>query len=200
MAVGSRRMTRSDGAAAPRPAPAGDAEPGQVAQVQPFSLARPAPREADLDLSRIEGTLGALLRTMQCRSFRDYYEAFGHLGLTPARHAALDIIASNPGVLQVQVANVLGLQGPNMAKLVKEFERDGLIVRERNARDARGVGLALSDRGKAMLDAIEGPAKDVDRSTASALTDIEFQLLLQLLLKALGPLWNNNAGGGPTEF
>lgn len=150
---------------------------------------RQSAKGPELDLSKLQNTLGFLLRTLQVNSFRAFHTEFGRRGLTPARHAILTVIESNPGVRQVQLASIFGLHEPNMAKLVKEFEVSGLVHRTRSKNDGRAVSLALSDKGNAFMARIEQKALEVDRQTVSSLTNIEAALLKQLLLKALTPLW-----------
>lgn len=154
---------------------------------------RQTTKRPELDLSKIEHTLGFLVRTLQVRSFRAFHAEFGSIGLTPARHAILTIIESNPGVRQVQLASILGLQEPNMTKLVKEFESSGLVQRTRRPEDARAVGLTLTDAGRDFMTGIEPRLLEFDRQTVGSLTDFEAALLKQLLLKALTPSWE--AGG-----
>lgn len=159
-----------------------------VKQIMLVSVRQPEKRP-ELDLSKLQHTLGFLVRTLQVRSFRAFHAEFSSLGLTPARHAILTVIGSNPGIRQVQIASIFGLREPNMTKLVKEFESTGLIKRTRSREDGRAVGLTLSNAGKVFMAKIEQKSLEIDRQTVSSLTNIEVALLKQLLLKALTPLW-----------
>lgn len=147
----------------------------------------PQQNEQNLDLSKIENTLGFLLRTLQQKSFKAFHAEFGGIGLTPARHAILTMIGGNPGVKQVQLASILGLHEPNMALLIKECEKGGLVHRSRSKKDGRAISLTLTDKGTAFLAEIEKKSAVVDRQTVHALSDIETTLLKQLLMKAVGP-------------
>lgn len=161
---------------------------------------QPQQNEQSLDLSKIENTLGFLIRTLQQRSFKAFHAEFGGIGLTPARHAILTMIGSNPGVKQVQLASVLGLHEPNMALLVKECEKGELVHRSRSKKDGRAISLTLTDKGKAFLAEIETRSAVVDRQTVQLLTDIETTLLTQLLIKAVGPFSRNDEAVGQDDL
>lgn len=146
-------------------------------------------RRADVGVAGVTVRLGYLLRLLQQRSFRDHETAFGARGLNPAKHAMLTLIRANPGIMQVQLGDVLGIHGPNVTNLVKQLKQDGLVSRKRSTEDARAFGLNLTPHGEAAVTEIEELADAVDRKCVSSLTDIELTVLKMLLHKAL----NNGA-------
>lgn len=154
---------------------------------QQFEIGSTQQNEQGLDLSKIQNTLGFLIRTLQQRSFKAFDAEFGGIGLTPARHAILTVIGANPGVKQVQLAGILGLHEPNMALLVKDSEKCGFVHKSRSKKDGRAISLTLTEAGKTFLADIEERSAIVDRQTVQALSEIETTLLRQLLIKAVGP-------------
>jgi DNA-binding MarR family transcriptional regulator len=91
------------------------------------------------------------------------------LGITPREYSVLAVLAERSPLSQTQVAEILRLDRTTILKLGASLERKRLVVRERDANDARAYAMALTPAG--------------DRLRAEA-----FELLLACEAQFLTPL------------
>jgi DNA-binding MarR family transcriptional regulator len=91
------------------------------------------------------------------------------LGITPRQYSVLAVLAECSPLSQTQVAEILGLDRTTILKLGASLERKRLLVRERDANDARAYAMSLTPAG--------------DRLRAEA-----FELLLACEARFLTPL------------
>jgi len=82
------------------------------------------------------------------RRVRRYDEASG---LSPARLSALSVVVFGGPVTMTQLAAAEQVAAPTMTRLLAGLERDGLIARERDARDRRVVWLRPTAKGSKVL-------------------------------------------------
>ena len=74
------------------------------------------------------------------------------VGLTTARFAVLADLKFH-GVANVgELAAVQGVTRPAMTRLVRDMEQAGLVARSADGRDGRGVRVAITAKGEALLD------------------------------------------------
>jgi DNA-binding MarR family transcriptional regulator len=69
------------------------------------------------------------------------------LGITPREYSVLAVLAERSPLSQTQVAEILGLDRTTILKLGASLEGKGLVVRERDANDARAYAVALTPAG-----------------------------------------------------
>jgi DNA-binding MarR family transcriptional regulator len=69
------------------------------------------------------------------------------LGITPREYSVLAVLAERSPLSQTQVAEILGLDRTTILKLGASLERKLLVVRERDANDARAYAMALTPAG-----------------------------------------------------
>jgi DNA-binding MarR family transcriptional regulator len=91
------------------------------------------------------------------------------LGITPREYSVLAVLAERSPLSQTQVAEILGLDRTTILKLGASLEGRQLVVRARDAQDARAYAMALTPAG--------------DRLRAKA-----FELLLACEARFLTPL------------
>jgi DNA-binding MarR family transcriptional regulator/GNAT superfamily N-acetyltransferase len=74
----------------------------------------------------------------------------GHLGgpYTLAESRVLYEIASAEGVTPTQIAAATGLDAGYLSRIVKRFERDGLVARQPSAQDGRSIVLRVTEAGR----------------------------------------------------
>ncbi len=94
------------------------------------------------------------------------------LGITPREYTVLAVLAERSPLSQTQLAEILGLDRTTILKLGASLEHKRLLVRERDANDARAYAVALTPAG--------------DRLRAQA-----FELLLACETHFLTPLNRN---------
>jgi DNA-binding MarR family transcriptional regulator len=101
-----------------------------------------------LDLGVLADSVGFALRGAHQASGT----AFSALTGRPGHFAALTLIANNPGITQMRLADALGRSRSTMVPLLDALERDGLAIREASPRDARSHALAITTAGREWLD------------------------------------------------
>jgi DNA-binding MarR family transcriptional regulator len=107
-----------------------------------------ADEENALDLGVLTESVGFALRGAHQASGT----AFAALTGRPGHFAALTLIASNPGITQMRLADALGRSRSTMVPLLDALEREGLAIREASPRDARSHALAITTAGRDWLD------------------------------------------------
>ncbi|WP_313805575.1 MarR family winged helix-turn-helix transcriptional regulator [Sphingobium sp.] len=136
--------------------------------------------DVEYALEPLTKSLGFLTRVVQVQ-INERVRAAGGLHVSPAVFSTLRLIQANPGIRQVHAARILLIQESNMANLVKDLIAQGLI--ERREEEGKRIGLWITDKGEEEVE--HGNQSDeLDRSYANALSDKEYQRLLQLLDRA----------------
>ncbi|HVY83054.1 MAG TPA: MarR family transcriptional regulator [Steroidobacteraceae bacterium] len=115
-----------------------------------FAAVRPADTGRQVDMGKMHGYLGYLLRRAQMLAYADFIAELADLNLSPGQFGVLTVIATNPGLRQSEVSAALGIQKTNFVAVLNEFERRGLAER-RAAGDRRSYALYLTAAGKALL-------------------------------------------------
>jgi len=69
------------------------------------------------------------------------------LGITPREYSVLAVLAERSPLSQTRVAEILGLDRTTILKLGASLEGKRLVVRERDANDARAYAVALTPAG-----------------------------------------------------
>ena len=70
------------------------------------------------------------------------------LGITPREYSVLAVLTERSPLSQTQVAETLGLDRTTILKLGASLERKRLVLRERDANDARAYAVALTPAGE----------------------------------------------------
>jgi DNA-binding MarR family transcriptional regulator len=104
-----------------------------------------------VDMGKMHGYLGYLLRRAQMLAYADFIAELSELNLSPGQFGVLTVIDTNPGLRQSEVSAALGIQKTNFVAVLNEFERRGLAERRAAAGDRRSYALYLTAQGKALL-------------------------------------------------
>jgi DNA-binding MarR family transcriptional regulator len=107
--------------------------------------------DRQIDMGRMHGYLGYLLRRAQMLAYADFIAELAELDLSPGQFGVLTVIDTNPGLRQSEVSSALGIQKTNFVAVLNGFERRGLAVRKAAAGDRRSYALFLTPAGKALL-------------------------------------------------
>jgi DNA-binding MarR family transcriptional regulator len=108
-------------------------------------------RDGNVDMAKMHGYLGYLLRRAQMLAYADFIAELAALDLSPGQFGVLTVIDTNPGLRQTEVSQALGIQKTNFSSVLNGFERRGLAVRKAGAADRRSYALYLTPKGKALL-------------------------------------------------
>src|SRR5436189_2270045 len=108
--------------------------------LKPSRLPRKAAGEAldeavALQLGELAELLGYSLKRAQLKVFEDFLRCVAPLQLTPAQFSVLLLLDRNPGRIQTEIANTLGILRPNFVSMLDALESRGLCARMRSAHD-----------------------------------------------------------------
>jgi MarR family transcriptional regulator for hemolysin len=126
-------------------------------------------------------------------------EALGSVGLTPALFALLNVIGAREGAIQQELGSALGIDRSTMVSLIDQLEGAGLARRRPSATDRRAREIAITPKGRRLLQRARGLISQVEDEVLAGLTAEERRKLLALLRRALDsapaqPLWSSEEG------
>jgi DNA-binding MarR family transcriptional regulator len=126
-------------------------------------------------------------------------ELLGSVGLTPALFALLNVIGAREGAIQLELGSVLGVDRSTMVSLIDQLESAGLARRRPSATDRRAREIAITPKGRRLLQRARGLSSQVEDEILAGLTAAERRKLLTLLRRALDsapaqPLWSSEEG------
>lgn len=81
------------------------------------------------------------------------------LDLTVRQLVILDVVHTQDNLMQTDIVNLTGIDRSTVTELIGRMVKRGLLLRERNARDARAYVIRISDDGRARLAAAEEASK-----------------------------------------
>jgi DNA-binding MarR family transcriptional regulator len=103
------------------------------------------------------------------------------LRLAPPHAGIMRILAAQPAITQQALASGLGMQASRLVALIDELETRELIDRRENPEDRRSYALHLTEKGRAMLDAIGRVGREHQQALLAALNEDERRQLAVLL-------------------
>jgi DNA-binding MarR family transcriptional regulator len=126
-------------------------------------------------------------------------EALASIGLTPALFALLNVIGARVGAIQQELGSTLGIDRSTMVSLIDQLENAGLAARRPSATDRRAREIAITPKGRRLLQRARGLISQVEDEVLAGLTAEERDELLTLLRRALvsapsQPLWSSEEG------
>ena len=126
---------------------------------------------------------GFMIRRVHQIAVSLFLEETGKLGVTNRQYGILFVLKQRPGVDQISVANLLGLDRSTTAMVLKKLEADGLVTRSVGAHDRRRHSLQLTRPGERLLSQLAAPARRAKARVLSAFTPHEQTVFLGLLDK-----------------
>jgi DNA-binding MarR family transcriptional regulator len=129
---------------------------------------------------RLEKNLGYKLRLAQLRIFETFARHAAAHDLTPSQFAVLLLVEANPGIKQIELADVLDVDRSTMVRLIDRCAEAKLLRRGSSKLDRRIAPPLLTPRGRALIDRLE-PAIAREEAAASGLSRSERSTLLGLL-------------------
>lgn len=127
---------------------------------------------------------GVLLLEIQ-RSFRSVMDRrLKPLGLSQAKWRALLQISKSDGTLtQTELALLIGVETPSLARLLDRLERDGWIKRHGSPNDRRVKIIKLARKSNRVMKIIEKAAREARDELFSNITRGEMGSLVNILEK-----------------
>jgi MarR family transcriptional regulator, lower aerobic nicotinate degradation pathway regulator len=126
---------------------------------------------------------GFLIRRAHQTAVSLFLEETGELGITNRQYGILLVIRHQPGVDQISVAKLLGLDRSTTGMVLATLEKAGLVERVVGEHDRRKRSLQLTPAGERMLAQLAEPARRAQARVLSAFTPREQKLFLDLLEK-----------------
>ena len=126
-------------------------------------------------------------------------DVLGSVGLTPALFALLNVIAAREGAIQQELGAVLGIDRSTMVSLIDQLESAGLAKRRPSATDRRAREIAITPKGRRLLQRSRRMISETEDEVLAGLTAEERSALVRMLRRALEsapaqPLWTSEEG------
>ncbi|SDV46196.1 MarR family transcriptional regulator [Chitinasiproducens palmae] len=134
---------------------------------------------------------GFLLRRAHQISVAIFEGACGGVGITPGQLSVLTVLSARPGVDQATLSRAIGLDKVTTSHLVRALEARALLTRC-PADGRRGVAVALTEAGEALLDRVD-PCLDAGYQQLMSALDASDQMQLIALLNRLNARLDDRA-------
>jgi MarR family transcriptional regulator, lower aerobic nicotinate degradation pathway regulator len=112
-------------------------------------------------------------------------EALESLGLTTALFALLNILGSREGAIQQELGAAMGVDPSTMVSLIDQLEAAGLAKRRARPTDRRAREVAITPKGRRVLEQARRLAMQVEDDVLRGLSAAERRQVLALLRRAL---------------
>src|SRR3954466_15834514 len=112
-------------------------------------------------------------------------EALQSIGLTPALFGLLNVLGAREGAIQQELGTVMGIDPSTMVSLIDQLESAGLAKRRPCPRDRRARVIAITPKGRRLLERGRQMALQVEDEVLRGLTAAERGVLLTLMRRAL---------------
>jgi DNA-binding MarR family transcriptional regulator len=112
-------------------------------------------------------------------------EVLGTVGLTPALFAILNVVGAKEGVIQQEVGTALGIDRSTMVSLIDQLEEAGLAERRPSATDRRAREIAITAKGRRLLQRSRRMIGETEEEVLAGLTVPQRSELKRLLRLAL---------------
>lgn len=138
-------------------------------------------RAVPADLGGLDDMVGYVVRRAQLWMVQDFRRALKELGITPAQFSVLRVIAANPGISQVRVAEALAIERARLVQMIDSLEAASHVERTRSATDRRSHALRLTERGAALLERTQAPLEVHERNVVARIGAREKEELQRIL-------------------
>ena len=98
-------------------------------------------------------------------------------GLRRSTYSSLAVIVSNPGLNQVQLADALAIERPNVVQIVDQLEHANLVQRVKSTEDRRAYALQPTPKGCEVHERATEALERYDASLKHGLSQLEIETL-----------------------
>ncbi|GEM_PF-1358681 len=134
-----------------------------------------------VDLQR--DSLGYAIKRAQVRTYGILFNVLGPDSLTPGRMTALSIIATQQGINQSILADMLGITRAGVVKVIDSLQAAGYVRRQPIPEDRRSYSLEVTEKGYSELRHLNLLLRKHEKQIATKLTARERKQLMALLEK-----------------
>ncbi len=126
-------------------------------------------------------------------------EVLGTVGLTPALFSLLNVIGAREGAIQQELGSAMCIDRTTMVSLIDQLETAGLAKRRPSARDRRAREIAITPKGRRLLQRARRLIARSEDEVLAGLTAEQRHELTTLLRRALESapaqsLWSSDEG------
>lgn len=101
---------------------------------------------------------------------------------TEARWSALYMLADAPsGLIQTELAERMGVEGPTLVRLLDALQAQGLISRRPSEHDRRAKVLVIEAAGRQLISEVDGVAAELRSEAFDGLSDADLRTTLRVL-------------------
>jgi MarR family transcriptional regulator for hemolysin len=93
------------------------------------------------------------------------------------------LFESDEGLVQRELAERIGIEGPTLVRLLDNMERDGWVVRVPSATDRRQKVIKVTPKAHAAFAAMDEIARELNRQVVSVATPAELAVTSEVLRK-----------------
>lgn len=136
-----------------------------------------------ISLGRLSDVLGLRLRRVQNQLSRDFSEQTQAWNMRSGMFSALEIIAANPRISQIELSAEIGLDKSTMVQIVDDLEARGWVRRHRSPSDRRRNDLMITEAGEIELEQMVAIMHRVEGAALEPLTARERKLVSEALDK-----------------
>jgi DNA-binding MarR family transcriptional regulator len=105
--------------------------------------------------------------------------------VTPSQWSLLAVFWSREGVSQVELQEILRVEGATITGLIQRMMRQGLVRRQSDPTDKRVQRVYLTERGRALEKVLIPLAEEVNAQALSGFSPDEQAFFLRLLIRSL---------------
>ncbi|MCY1389363.1 Transcriptional regulator SlyA [compost metagenome] len=134
----------------------------------------------NLDVLQLDISSGMVVASRHWR--RICQTTLAHHGISEAcAMPLLKIARLGDGVRQVKVAQACGLESPSLVRLLDQLCRSGFVCRGEDATDRRAKSLCLTEKGRAVAEAIEDELMRLRREVLAGIDAADLQAALRVV-------------------
>lgn len=127
--------------------------------------------------------IGYNLHRAEIASYRSFVRSFNGPKTTPKQFSVLLLIRANPGISQIELGKLLGMDRATTMAVVQRMQEDELLTREPSSVDRRRYELRLTRKGQTLVSRLKKHVREQESLLTSELTSGEELLLRELLIK-----------------
>ncbi len=152
---------------------------------------QPSAEFSTLVREKRENAIGYLVTIAQKALHRELGERLHKHGVSVAQWAVLVALWEKDGLSQKKISQCIAVEMPTLSRTVDRMERDGLVVRVRNADDRRQVNIFLTEHGAGLWHDLVVEAHANQTQAMQGFTEDEKDILRTLLKRVIA---NMNQG------
>ena len=124
-----------------------------------------------------------MIRRMHQIAVSVFIEETGKLRVTNRQYGIMLVLSHRPGIDQISIAKLLGLDRSTTGMVLNKLVKDGLVSRSVDADDRRRHSLQLTAPGTRLLSQLAQPAERSGRRLFSVFTSRERKVFVGLIRK-----------------